>query len=149
MEEKRVALLKCGLRAFGAYTVINFIWTAILSLGTSAASDGTATSVALDGMSEFAERLVMANAVIALFSAVYGFSFLIFRAKSMSSAAKRSLHIIVNYVVSMICVYVVHSTAPTANATTWVVLIFFATFVFFIIYGLAMLVAFLIRRKSK
>ncbi len=148
MEEKKIALLKCGLRAFGAYTVISFLWTAILSLGTSAASEGTATSVTLNGISAFAERLLMANAVIAVFSVVYGFSFLLFRIKSVSKAAKRALHIIVNYIASMICVYVIHSTAPTANATTWVVLIFFATFIFFVIYGIAALVAFLIRRNK-
>lgn len=148
MEEKKIALLKCGLRTFGAYTVISFLWTAILSLGTAAASEGNATSVSMNGISEFAERLLMAHAVIALFSVVYGFSFLIFRIKSMSNAAKRALHIIANYIAAMICVYVIHSTAPTANATTWVVLIFFATFVFFAIYGIASLVSFLIRRKK-
>lgn len=147
MEEKKIALLKCGLRAFGAYTVLSFLWTAILSLGTAAASEGTASSVNLNGISEFAERLLMANAAIALFSVVYGFSFLFFRIKSISNAAKRALHIMANYIVAMICVYVIHSTAPTANATTWVVLIFFASFVFFVIYGIASLVAFLIRRK--
>ena len=148
MEEKKIALLKCGLRTFGAYAVISFLWLVIISLGTSAASEGSSESVSVAGISAFAERLVMANAVIALFSVVYGFSFLIFRAKNLSSGAKRSLHIIVNYIVSMICVYVIHSTAPEANATTWIVLIFFATVVFFLVYGIAALTAFLIRRKK-
>ena len=148
MEEKRIALLKCGMRAFGAYTVISFLWNAILSLGTAAASEGNATSVTMNGISEFAERLLMANAAIALFAAVYGFSFLLFRIKSISSAAKRALHIIVNYISAMVAVLVIHSTAPNANASTWVVLLFFATFMFFVIYGIASLVAFLIRRKK-
>lgn len=148
MEEKKISLLKCGLRAFGAYTVISFLWTAILSLGTAAASEGTASSVSMNGISEFAERLIMANAAIALFSAVYGFSFLFFRIKSISSTAKRALHIIVNYIFAMIAVFVIHSTAPNANASTWVVLLFFATFLFFAIYGIASLVAFLVRRKK-
>ena len=145
MEEKKIALLKCGLRAFGAYTLISFLWTAILSLGTAAASEGTATSVSMNGISEFSERLLMANAAIALFS---GFSFLIFRIKNVSSVAKRAMHIIVNYIFAMIAVFVVHSTAPNANASTWVVLLFFATFLFFAVYGIASLVAFLIRRKK-
>lgn len=148
MEEKKIALLKCGLRAFGAYTVISFLWVAILSLGTAAASEGTATSVSMNGISEFAERLLMANAAIALFSAVYGFSFLFFRIKSISSTAKRALHIIANYVFAMIAVLIIHSTAPNANASTWVVLLFFATFLFFAVYGIASLVAFLVRRKK-
>lgn len=151
MEEKKLALLKCGLRTFGAYTVINFLWTAILSIGTTAASENAGTesvNVSIEGISAFAERLVMANAVIALFSVVFGFSFLVFRAKSMSQPAKRSLHIAINYIVSMVCVFVLHSTAPEASAGTWVVLIFFATFLFFAIYGVAALVAFLFRRKK-
>lgn len=151
MDEKRVALLKCGLRVFGAYAVINFLWTAILSIGITAASEnaGTeATNVSINGISAFADRMVMSNAVIALFSVVFGFSFLVFRAKSMSSHAKRALHIIINYAVSMVCIYLLHSTAPEASASAWIVLLFFATFAFFAVYGIATLVAFLIRRKK-
>ena len=81
-------------------------------------------------------------------SAVYGFSFLFFRIKSISSTAKRALHIIANYVFAMIAVLIIHSTAPNANASTWVVLLFFATFLFFVVYGIASLVAFLVRRKK-
>ena len=147
MEEKKVALLKCGLRTFGAYTVISFLWLAILSLGTAAATEGNATSVSMNGISAFAERLLMANAAIALFAVVYGFSFLFFRIKSISSAAKRALHVISNYIVAMIAVLIIHSTAPNANASTWVILLFVATFFFFVIYGAAALVAFLIRRS--
>ena len=147
MEEKKVALLKCGLRTFGAYTVISFLWLAILSLGTAAATEGNATSVSMNGISEFAERLLMANAIIALFAVVYGFSFLFFRIKSISSAAKRALHVISNYIAAMITVLVIHSTAPNANASTWVILLFVATSFFFVIYGIASFVAFLIRRS--
>ncbi|MBE6682552.1 MAG: DUF3021 family protein [Ruminococcaceae bacterium] len=148
MEAKKQALLKCWVRALGAYTVINFLWTAILSIGTSAASEGGAESISMSGISAFAERLVMANAVIALFSVVFGFSFLVFEVKNMSQPAKRSLHVIINYIVSMICVYLLHSTAPEANAGTWIILIFFASIVYFAIYGIASLVAFLIKRNK-
>jgi hypothetical protein len=150
MEERKIALLKCGLRAFGAYAILSFIWVAVLSLGTAAASGSVSseiTSVNSSGISEFAERLVMANGAFALFAAVYGYSFLIFRIKNASSAAKRTLHILVNYIAAMICVYVVHSTAPNANATVWIVLLFFATLVFFAIYGIATFVSFMIKRN--
>ena len=85
MEERKIALLKCGLRAFGAYAILSFIWVAVLSLGTAAASGSVSseiTSVNSSGISEFAERLVMANGAFALFAAVYGYSFLIFRIKN-------------------------------------------------------------------
>ncbi len=151
MDEKKFKYLKCGLRAFGAYTVINFLWTAILSIGTSAAmqnANSDVKSVSIEGISAFADRMVMANFAILLFSVVFGFSFLVFEAKNMSNPAKRSLHIVINYVVAMICVYLLHSTAPEAGASIWVVLVFFATLVFFIIYGVAALVAFLIKRRK-
>lgn len=152
MEAKKITLLKCGLRVFGAYTVINFLWTAILSIGITAASEnaGTeATNVSINGIGAFADRMVMSNAVIALFSVVFGFSFLVFGAKSMSSQAKRALHIVINYAASMLCIYLLHSTAPEASASAWIVLLFFATFAFFAIYGIAALVAFLIKRKNR
>lgn len=147
--EKKPTLLKCGFRAFGAYTVINFLWTAILSIGLDVAQ-GNKESVApnLNGMSEFADRLVMVNAVIALFSVVFGFSFLVFEIKNMSSQAKRALHIAINYIVSVICVCIIFSTTPDANASGWVVLIFFATLAFFIIYGVSGFVSFLVKRNK-
>lgn len=150
MDEKKVALLKCGLRVFGAYTVINFLWTAILSIGITAASENAvteATNVSINGISAFADRMVAANAVIALFSVVFGFSFLVFRIQSMSAHAKRALHIFINYAVSMLCIYLLHSTAPEASASAWIVLLFFATFAFFAVYGASVLVAYLFKRK--
>lgn len=151
MNENKVKYFKCGFRAFGAYTVINFLWTAILSIGTNIASQNAntdVTSIKLQGISALADRLVIANFVILLFSVVFGFSFLVFEAKNMSSPAKRSLHIVINYVTSMLCVYLLHSTAPESSASVWVVLIFFATLVFFAIYGIAALVSFLIKRRK-
>ena len=152
MNENKQKYLKCTLRSFGAYTVINFLWTAILSIGTTAASQNANTdikSVSIEGISAFADRMVMANFAILLFSVVFGFSFLVFEAKNMSNPAKRSLHIVINYVVAMICVYLLHSTSPESNASIWVVLVFFATLVFFAIYGVAMLISFFIRRRKE
>ena len=151
MDAKKITLLKCGLRVFGAYTVINFLWTAILSIGITAASEnaGTeATNVSINGISAFADRMVMSNAVIALFSVIFGFSFLVFEWKNISQPAKRALHVIVNYITAMICVFLLHSTAPEAKASVWVVLIFFATLVYFAIYGVASLVSFLVKRRK-
>lgn len=152
MDDNKVKYLKCGLRVFGAYTLINFLWTAILSIGTSAASQNATsdvTSIKIEGISAFADRMVMANFAILLFSVAFGFSFLVFGAKNMSNPAKRSLHILINYVAAMVCVYLLHSTAPEAGASVWVVLIFFATLVFFVIYGIAALVSFLIKRRRE
>jgi len=144
MEERKTALLKCLARAFGAYTVINFLWTAILSIIASAGPSGSTRG----GDAFLLDYLVSANAFIALFSVVFGFSFLIFRAKNMSQAAKRTLHVLINYVVSMVCYYGLNTLASKSSATVWVVLLVFATFVYFAIYGIAALIAYLIRRKK-
>lgn len=151
MNDKKIKYLKCGLRAFASYTVINFLWTAIISLGTTAASQNAGTDVTnvkIEGISAFADRMVMANFAILFFSVVFGFSFLVFEWKNMSQPAKRALHVVINYVAAMICVFLLHSTAPEANASVWVVLIFFATLVFFAIYGIASLVSFLVKRRK-
>ena len=151
MNDKKIKYLKCGLRAFASYTVINFLWTAIISLGTTAASQNAGTDVTnvkIEGISAFADRMVMANFAILFFSVVFGFSFLVFEWKNMSQPAKRALHVVINYVAAMICVFLLHSTAPEANASVWVVLIFFATLVFFAIYGVASLVSFLVKRRK-
>ena len=151
MDDNKVKYLKCGLRAFGSYTVINFLWTAILSIGTSAVAQKGASDVEnikIEGISAFADRMVMANFAILFFSVVFGFSFLVFEWKNMSQPAKRALHVVINYLAAMICVYLLHSTGPDANASVWVVLIFFATLAFFAIYGIAAFVSFLIKRKK-
>ena len=152
MNENKVKYFKCGFRAFGAYTVINFLWTAIISIGTNVASQNAGTdvtSIKLQGISALADRLVTANFAILLFSVIYGFSFLVFEAKNMSNPAKRTLHIVINYIAAMLCVYLLHSTAPDASASVWIVLIFFATLVFFTIYGVASLVSFLIKKRKE
>lgn len=154
MEEKKVTLLKCWVRAFCTYAVLSFGWTAILSFGTAlAASTAKAvsdTSVDSSGISEFAKRLVYANGAFAVFAVVFGFSFLLFKAKNMSSPAKRSLHIIVNYVAAVVCAYIIHSTSSASTtATGWVSMVVIWTFVFFIIYGISMLVSFAVRRKRE
>lgn len=154
MEEKKIALLKCWVRAFCTYAVLSFGWTAILSFGTSlaAASANAVSDASVDssGISEFAKRLVYANGAFALFAAVFGFSFLVFRVKGMSQPAKRSIHIILNYVVALVCAYIVHSTSSAqASATGWISMAVIWTMVFFIIYGISMLVMFFVRRKMQ
>lgn len=140
MEEKKISLLKCGVRAFGAYSVVSFLWVAFVATGISNGSTD---------ISAFAVRLMQSNLSIALFSAVYGFSFLILGAKKLSSAAKRSIHILLNYVAAMVCVYALHANVGDAKTSTWIVLIFFASVVFFVIYGAAALVSFLIKRNKR
>ncbi len=154
MEEKKTSVLKCLARCFGMYAFLSFAWTAILSLGTKMAAQSANAivdnTIDASGISEFATRLVKADAAFAVFALVFGFSYLIFNTK-MSDTAKRSIHIIVNYVAAMVCTYIVHTTASAqANATAWVSMLVIWTFVFFIVYGMGMLASFIAKRvKNK
>ncbi len=146
MNDKKTELIKCGFRACGAYAVLSFLWLAFVAMGMSAVSSGSAVSVADN--SAFASRLIENNLAIALYSAVYGFSFLVLQAKKLSSAAKRSLHILMNYVASMVCVYLLHAGTSNVKASAWIILLFFATMIFFVIYGIATFVSYLIKRNK-
>lgn len=147
MDGKKTALLKSWARAFASYTVINFLWTAIWSIGISAGKDKTAEGNVVGNLNEFADYLVLANFAIILFSIVFGFSFLIFGVKNMSNPAKRSAHIFINYAAAMVCAYILHSQAE-AKPSMWIVLLFMYTCIYFIIYGIAMLVSSLVRRAK-
>lgn len=151
MEEKKLPLLKCLLLTFGMYSALSFLWTAILSFGTSIAAESAQavsdTVVDSSGISEFATRLVMADGAIALFAAVFGFSFLIFGAKNLPQTAKRWIHIILNYAAALVSTFIIHSTSNAEATTTgWVSMAVIWTFAFFIIYGVCMLVMFLVRK---
>jgi len=158
MEEKKIAIWKCWVRAFGMYALLSFGWTAILSFGMKlteesarAASQAVITNsgVNSEGIIEFSSRLVKANGAFALFAAVFGFSFLIFRVKTMSQTAKRSIHIIANYLAAMVCTYIVHTTSSAeTNAAGWVSMAVIWTFIFFIIYGIAAVVSYFAGRKK-
>ena len=145
MNDKKIELIKCGFRACAAYAVLSFLWLAFVAMGMSVTPAGA--SVIADN-SAFASRLLGNNFAIAVYSAVYGLSFLILGAQKLSSAAKRSLHILVNYVSAMACIYVLHAGATEAKTSAWIILLFFATIVFFVIYGVASVVSYLIKRNK-
>lgn len=139
-ESKKISLLKCAVYALGAFAVISFLWVAFIATGIS---NGNTE------IGEFASRLVVSDLAIALFSAVFGFSFLLFRTK-LSPPAKRTLHMLLNYVASMVCFYALHANLSGNNEVTpsmWIIVIFFASLGFFLIYGVATLVSFLVKRK--
>ncbi len=119
---------KCWLRTFGMYAAISFLWVAFIASGTN---DNGGTAI-----SEFADRLVKSNVCIAIYSLVYGFSLLLLEATKLSAAAKYSLHILLNYAASMVCVYALFSNVKDVEAKAWIAVILLASVVFFLIYGL-------------
>lgn len=149
MEDKKIALLKCWVRTFAAYALLSFGWLAFLSLGMSAETSSSPVVEVVSSNVLFAESLMVSNLYVAFFSAIYGFSALIFRVKSMPDAAKRALHILVNYIGAIVCFYGLHSSAKDVAPKMWITLIFIATFIFFAVYGVGALVGFLIRKLKK
>ena len=142
MEDKKAVLLKCVTRAFGIYTVASFVWIAFCSIIANAGAKNA------DGVAEMLEYLVKCNVFILIFSLVFGFSFLIFALKNMSQAAKRAIHIFLNYIASMLCFYGLNSAGKESTVAVWITIMLFATFAYFAIYGVFMLVAFIIKRKK-
>jgi hypothetical protein len=151
MENKKQSILKCTAYALGMYAALSFLWTAILSFGMSLAAENAKaisdTAVESSGISEFATRLVKADGAFALFALIFGFSFLVFQAKNMSQTAKRTIHVLVNYVAAMVVTYIVHNiSSAQTSAVGWVSMIVIWSFVYFIIYGLCMLASFIVRK---
>lgn len=146
MNEKpsvRPYLKNCVFYALIAYSALSFAWVGIVASGIN--NNSTSISV-------FAERLVLSDIAIALFSAVFGTSFLLFRAKKLSSQAKRLIHIVVNYVAAMLAVFALFSnvrSSENVKLNTWIVFFVAASAVYFIIYGAAVLTAYIVRRKKQ
>ncbi len=155
--EKKLRILKSALYALGVHAVLNFLWTAFLTNGTKMAAEasknaGTAVESILsaEGVGQVLDRLLSSQIYIALFSAVFGFSFLLFGLKNMSNPAKYSLHIILNYVATLLCSYMLFKSGSANGAATgFVAVLFLVSIAFFAIYGIVALIAFLVRRKSR
>ena len=142
MEENKVAVLKSWLRVFATYSLVSFLWVGFVAMGMN---DNNHNSISV-----FADNLVVSNIAIMFYSLVYGFSWLLMRVNNLSTAAKYSLHILVNYVASMICAYALFANLkdnPEITTTTWIAVILVATFVFFVVYGIASLVVYLVKKK--
>jgi len=141
MNDKKQLAYLCGFRALLTYTLVSFFWLAFISM--------TVNENQNLGISAFADRMLLSNAAIALFSVVYGFSLFIMRAKKMTNPAKYSLHILVNYVAAMVCTYALFSNVSDSYITskTWIVMVLLATVVFFAVYGVVTLVMNIIKKK--
>ena len=130
--------------SLSAFALLSFIWVCVVALGVG---DNNNTAISL-----FASRLVLSDLAIALFSAVLGFSSLVFRSKKLGAQMKRLIHIVVNYLAAMLCVFALFSNVNdgtnSGNISGWVVFMVAASAVFFIVYGVAVLVEYLIKRRK-
>ncbi len=139
---KNTKLGRALFRTFAAYSAVSFLWVAFIAAGMSNSN--------VD-ISSFASRLVTSNLVLFGYSAIYGFSLYIMEAKKLSGPAKRSLHMLVNYIGVLACCYALNANVTHAEyvtPSTYIVVILAGTVVFFAIYGVVSLVAYLVKRKN-
>ena len=127
MSDTKRRLYRCAVAALAAYALVGFSFLLFVSAG--------------------AARLVESDLFIALFSAIFGFSFMIFGAKKLSSAAKRAFHIILNCIAVNGCAYALCRNVSEVKVSTWLVLFFVVTAVYFAVYGICMFVSFLRSRR--
>lgn len=94
-----------------------------------------------------AEDLMAKLAILLVSSALFGFSFCVFRVKGLPSAAKRFLHMLILFVP---IVLVSQSLVNDANLDmqAYVAYYFFALLAYLAVYGACMLAMFFLRRRS-
>ena len=139
-ETKKAALRRCAFYALIAFAAISFVWVCFVALGTN---DNNNVTISL-----FAQRLVLADLAIAAFSALFGLSFLLFGSKKLSPQAQRGLHVVINYVAAMFCVFALFSNVRDVKLSGWAVFFVLASAVYFAVYGVAVLVVTLVKKKN-
>lgn len=126
------------LRSLVCYAVCSWLEIALMTVRTS---EETQVLVGL------ADDLLSKMTVLLLASFIFGFSFIVFKAKVLPSAVKRFLHMVITFIpVVMVSQSLVNDTNLDTQA--FVAYYFFALLVFLAIYGVCMLVAFFMRRKA-
>ena len=84
---------------------------------------------------EGAYSLTFTNMLIfLLMSLLISLSFLVFGIKKLPSGAKRVIHVILDYVISGLCLFVISSKSDVLNYKTYVIAIVAFTFVYALVY---------------
>ena len=127
-----------AFRTLCFYTVGSFFEVLLMR---AQVSDGTQV------LAPLAEDLLSKFGMLFLASAVFGFSFAVFLPKTLPSAAKRFLHILLLFVpVVLISQSLVVS--ETLDMQDYVGYYFFATLVYLALYAVCTLVAHLVRKRK-
>ena len=86
-------------------------------------------------LGEGAYSLTFTNMLIfLLMSLLVSLTFFVFDIKKLPSGAKRVIHVILNYVISGLCLFVISSKTDVLNYKTYVVAIVAFTFAYAVIY---------------
>ena len=126
------------LRSLICYTLCSWLEIALMTVRTSPETQ------VLVGL---AEDLLSKMTVLLVASFLFGFSFIVFHWKGIPSAVKRFLHMVVAFIpVVMVSQSLVNDAILDTQA--FVAYYFFAVLVYLAIYGICMLAAHFIRRKT-
>lgn len=126
-------------RALVCYTVGSLLEVGLMSL---VVSEGTQVLVPL------AKDLASKLGILLLSSLLFGFSFVVFRAKVLPSAAKRFLHILLLFVPIVLVSQSLLGDTNELHMQEYVSFYFFASLLYLAIYGVCMLIAFIVRRRK-
>jgi hypothetical protein len=126
------------LHSLLCYAICSWFEIALMTLRTS---EQTQVVQAL------AEDLLWKMTVLPAASFLFGFSFIVFRLKSLPSAAKRFFHMVLTFIpVVMVAQSLVVSNNLDSQA--YVGFYFFAFLIFLAVYGICMLIAHFIKKNS-
>ncbi|PKM63091.1 MAG: hypothetical protein CVU97_02055 [Firmicutes bacterium HGW-Firmicutes-21] len=140
MNKEKVQKYKsCLYKSLLLYTVLSYGYLAAVA---SSSADNTSTAISV-----FARELLSNNAVLLLFSLVFGFSFLIFTIKGMPNAAKWTIHIVLLYA-SMLLAFLSMARVG-ADPRSKVLFIFISTLIFAVLYSISALIVHLYKRKRR
>ena len=132
------------LRTFAIYAGTSFLWICLVQAWMTANN--------ASGIAEYAKTLVVDHIAIALFSAVVSGSFILFEVKKLSAPAARFLHVVINLIAVDACVFVLFDNVRGTSLTErngWLTFMLFVTMGYFVIYGVAALTVYFIKRKRK
>lgn len=136
-EEKQKNLKNAVFKSLLFFIPVSFAYIAAVALNTN--SDATANA-------SFATLLLKNLAFLFAFSLIFGFSFLIFKAKKLQNAAKWSLHIFLLY--AALTATAILMTGNSDDPSAMVLLVFIVAMLFAVIYSLSALFVYLIRRRK-
>ena len=123
-----------------SFTLLSLAFLFVLNAGASAfgaeASGG-------DTIKAFASDIANAGLFLFVYSVFIGVSFLIFDIKKLPAFWKRALHLVLNYVVMVVCFL-----AATSGHSRRALMVFVLSFVFIIVYFVGMALCRLLRKTE-
>lgn len=99
-------------------------------------------------LTPLAKDLLLKLGVLLLSSLLFGFSYIVFRPKMLPSVAKRFLHILLLFIPIVLVSQSLLGDTNDLHMQEYVSFYFFASLLYLAIYGICMLIAFLVRRRK-